>query len=255
MKEFLAVDDLRSPAAWQAAIAELIATFGFVFLGTGAVAVAVQIMGNGELNSSGFILVAIAHGLAITVFIAAIGRISGGHINPAVTIAAVVTRRMGLAKGVMYVGAQLVGAAAGAFFLLGVIPDAFEGNLGVHSLGTLEQTIGATSVRTTIGPGVGVVTEMALTFFLVFVVFAAAMDTRGSASLAPFAIGFIVLVDHLVGVPLTGASMNPARSFGPALAAGEWADHWVYWVGPIAGGIIAGVLYELVFVRWNKEEA
>ena len=96
---------------------------------------------------------------------------------------------------------------------------------------------------------------MALTFFLVFVVFATAIDPKGPAHLAPFAIGLTILVGHLVGVPLTGASMNPARSFGPALAAGEWANHWVYWVGPILGGILAAGLYELVFLRWHREEA
>ena len=80
------------------------------------------------------------------------------------------------------------------------------------------------------------------------------MDPRGLSHLAPVAIGLIVLVDHFMGVPLTGASMNPARSFGPALAAGEWSDHWVYWVGPIVGGIVAAVLYEVVFIRWRTGE-
>ncbi|PKB68239.1 MAG: hypothetical protein BZY82_01165, partial [SAR202 cluster bacterium Io17-Chloro-G3] len=162
-------------------------------------------------------------------------------INPAVTVAAVVTQRMGLTKGLMYVVAQLGGAALGACTLA-----AFLEGSGIE--------LSAHSLASGLEPGKGIIIEAVLTFFLVFTVIAVAMDPRGSAKLAPFAIGFIVLVDHMVGVPLTGASMNPARSFGPALAAGEWADHWVYWVGPIIGGIVAAVFYELVFVRWNSEK-
>ena len=173
---------------------------------------------------------------------ASIARISGGHINPAVTVSMVVTRKIGLAKGVMYVVAQLVGAALGAYLLMSVIPDAFEGTLGAHALAG------------DIDAGTGLVIEALLTFFLVFVIFATAVDPKGPSHLAPVAIGLIVLVDHFMGVPLTGASMNPARSFGPALAAGEWADHWVYWVGPIVGGVVAAVLYEMVFIRWRTGE-
>ena len=98
------------------------------------------------------------------------------------------------------------------------------------------------------------VTEMVLTFLLVFVVFATAMDPKGPGHLAPFAIGMAVLVDHLIGLPLTGASMNPARTLGPAWAAGAWADHWVYWVGPLAGGAIAALLYEHVFLRERGQQ-
>ena len=243
MKNFLAVEDLQRPEAWQAAIAELIATFAFVFLGAGSVVAAVQFLGAGDLTAAGLVMIALAHGLAIALLVAAVGRFSGGHINPAVTVSAVVTRKIGLVKGAMYVVAQLAGAAAGALLLLAVIPDAFEGTLGAHALGNQ------------IDAETGLLVEAVLTFFLVFVIFATAIDPKGPANLAPIAIGLVVLVDHMVGVPLTGASMNPARSFGPALAASEWADHWVYWVGPIVGGIAAAVLYEMVFLRWRKETA
>ncbi len=96
------------------------------------------------------------------------------------------------------------------------------------------------------------VAEIILTFALVFVVFATAMDPKGLAHIAPLAIGFTVAVDHLVGVPMTGASMNPARSFGPALVAGAWDNHWIYWVGPLIGGAVAALVYEFVFLR-NSE--
>ena len=236
----MSFDDLKDRAAWQAALAELIATLLFVFLGAGA-AVSTAMVGGEAMTPERLIAIALAHGLAIAVLVAATARVSGGHINPAVTVAAVVTRKIGLAKGVMYVVGQLVGAVAGAYLLVAVIPEASQGSLGAHALGV------------DVGPGL--VVEMVLTFALVFVIFATAMDPGGPAHLAPFAIGITVMVDLFIGVPLTGASMNPARSFGPALAAGEWADHWVYWVGPIVGAIVAAVLYEVVYIRGRREEA
>ena len=239
MADLLSLDDLKDKSAWQAAVAELIATLLFVFLGAGAV-VSSAIVGGADMTPERLIAIALAHGLGIAVLVAAIAHFSGGHINPAVTVAAVVTRKMGLVKGAMYVVGQLVGAAIGALLLLAVIPEASQGSLGAHALGV------------DVGPGLLV--EVLLTFALVFVIFATAIDPRGPAHLAPFAIGITVMVDHFIGVPLTGASMNPARSFGPALAAGEWADHWVYWVGPILGGIVAAVLYEWVYIRWRSEE-
>ncbi|GBD11888.1 Aquaporin Z 2 [bacterium HR23] len=97
--------------------------------------------------------------------------------------------------------------------------------------------------------GGGLLAEAVFTFALAFVVYATALDPRGPKAIAPFAIGVTVLVDALVGVPLTGASMNPARSLGPAVAGGVWADHWVYWVGPIVGASLAGLVYETFFMR------
>ena len=243
MKEFLAVEDLQDTRAWQGAIAEFIATFAFVFLGAGSVVTAVEVLGGGSLTAAGLLVIALAHGLAIALLVAAVARFSGGHINPAVTVSAVVARKIGLTKGIMYIVAQLVGAAAGALLLASVIPTAIQGTLGAHSLA------GGIDANT------GLLIEAVLTFFLVFVIFATAMDPKGPANLAPIAIGLVVLVDHFVGVTLTGASMNPARSFGPALAANEWASHWVYWVGPILGGSVAAILYEMVFLRWRKETA
>ena len=238
MKEILGIQDIRSGDAWRASAAELVATLLFVFMGTGAVVtVGIFVGAGGEVTAGNLLVIAIAHGLAIAVLVAAIGRISGGHINPAVTFSAVLTRKMGVSKGAMYVIAQLVGAILGAFLLKAVIPDALEGGLGAHALGP------------DISAGAGLVVEMVLTFVLVFVVFATAMDPKGPVHLAPFAIGTAVLIDHLVGVPLTGASMNPARTLGPAWAAGAWADHWVYWVGPLSGGAIAALVYEGVFRR------
>ena len=156
--------------------------------------------------------------------VSATANISGGHINPAVTLAAMVSKRISIDTGILYILlAQLIGAVIGAMLVAAVIPVAAHGNLGAHGLGMDVTVVG------------GLITEIILTFILVFVIFATAMDPKGLVWIAPLAIGVAVLVDHLVGVPITGASMNPARSFGPALVGGTWSFHWIYWVGPAIG--------------------
>jgi MIP family channel proteins len=151
---------------------------------------------------------------------------------------------MKLGPGVLYVAGQLLGAVFGALLLQAVVVDGIEGNLGAHSLN-------ADALSST---GAGLIVEIILTFILVFTVFAVAMDPRGPANLAPIAIGLAVLIDHFVGVPLTGASMNPARSFGPALVANTWDDHWIYWAGPLAGGGLAGLVYYFVYLTRPDED-
>jgi aquaporin TIP len=232
------------PATWRAVIAELIATLLFVFVGAGSVVVITGVIGVSPRDDAAALTgIALAHGLAIALLVAGTARISGGHINPAVTFGAVITGRLKLTTGVLYVAAQLTGAVIGALLLEAAVVGDVEGSLGAHSL-----NLGALD-----GEGGGVLVEAVLTFVLVFTVFATAIDPRGMANVAPIAIGLAVLVDHLVGVPLTGASMNPARSFGPALVADVWDDHWVYWVGPLAGGGIAALAYYLTFM-WGRDE-
>ena len=234
------------PATWRAVLAELIATLLFVFVGAGSVVVITSpavIGADPHRDAAALTAIALAHGLAIALLVAGTARISGGHINPAVTFGAVITGRLKLTTGVLYVGGQLAGAVTGALLLEAAVVGDVEGSLGAHSL-----NLGALD-----GEGAGVMVEAVLTFVLVFTVFATAIDPRGLANLAPVAIGLAVLVDHFVGVPLTGASMNPARSFGPALVADVWDDHWVYWVGPLAGGGIAALAYYLTFM-WGREE-
>lgn len=220
-----------------AALAELIATMLFVFIGAGTVVVVIGAFPE-NLGADTLLAIAVAHGLAIAVLASAIGGISGGHINPAVTFAMILTGRQKLGPGLVYVAAQLIGAVIGALLLQVVLQDDVEANLGAHALNDnlVDGSMG------------GLIVEIILTFVLVAAVFGAAVDRRGPAAIAPIAIGFAVLIDHLIGVPLTGASMNPARSFGPALVAGEWDDFWIYVVGPLAGGAIAGLLYTMVFM-------
>ncbi len=222
-------DDLREFAA------EFIAMMIFVFIGAGSVVVTGTMIGDG-ITPASLVAISLAHGMTITVLIAATSHISGAHINPAVTFAICLAGRMDTAKGTMYVIAQLAGAVVGAYLIAAVIPDAAEGNLGAHGLGLGVSPMG------------GLLAEIVLTFILVFAVFAVAIDPRGPQYLAPIVIGLAVFVDHLFGVTITGASMNPARSFGPALVAWEWADHWIYWVGPGAGAALAALGYRAVFL-------
>ena len=239
---FLGLEELGRGDTWRSAAAEFIATFLFVFIGAGAV-VSLGIFsseGGGALGGN-LVAIAMAHGLAIAILVSATANISGGHINPAVSIAATITRKISPTRGGMYVIAQVVGAILGALLLKAVIPNSLEGGLGSHA------------IMPDIGAMGGLIVEVVLTFVLVFVIFATAVDPKGPKHLAPFAIGGAVLVIHLVAVPLTGASVNPARTIGPALAAGQWADHWVYWAGPLLGGAIAGIFYQLVFMQEEED--
>jgi aquaporin TIP len=228
--------EFTSLQAWRSTLAEFIATLLFVFLGAGSVVVTGGLP-NGDLDAARLVAIAMAHGLAIALLAYATANISGGHINPAVTFAAWLTRKISAARALMFIAAQLGGAVVAALLLLATIPDASHTNMGAHAL----------------GPGVsvsmGLLMEIILTFALVFVIFATAVDPGGMANLAPLAIGLTVLVDHLIAVPITGASMNPARSFGPALVAGEWSQHWIYWVGPLIGAVGAGLLYQFAFIN------
>ena len=229
-------EEFASIEAWRATSVEFLAAAIFVFLGAGSVVITGSLT-DGALTVPRLFSIALAHGLAIAFLAFATANISGGHMNPAVTVAAVLTNKMSGARGLMFVFGQMAGAVIGALLLLATIPDAADSNLGAHALGP------------DVSISMGLVMEIVVTFVLVFVIFATAVDPGGIAPLAPLAIGLAVLVDHLVAIPITGASMNPARSFGPALVSGEWADHWIYWLGPLIGGGIAAVLYQVVFIN------
>lgn len=224
MGEFNNRDNLR------AALAEFLGTFIFVFAGIGAVGAFTFVNG---ISGVQLLLIGLAHGLALMAAIAAVGRISGGHINPAVTIGALITGNIGLVRAAMYIVAQLAGAVLASLALESLAYPA--DNLGVHT------------IAGNVGVGNGFTIEVILTFFLVLAVFATAIDKRGNALLAPLVIGTVVVIGHFVAIPLTGPSMNPARSFGPALVHGAWADQWVYWAGPITGALVAAIGYVMIF--------
>src|SRR5207249_3612052 len=175
--------------------------------------------------------ISLVFGLIIMVMIYATGHLSGAHINPAVTIAFTLTRHFALRDAVAYVAAQFAGATTGALLLFAVWTDK-----PAH-LGATVPTVAA---------GSAFVYELVLTAFLMFVIIAVATDTRAVGAAAAIAIGGTVGLDAIFGGPVTGASMNPARSFGPALAAGEWRDFWIYVVGPVVGAGLGAFGYQLV---------
>lgn len=223
-----------SPSITRSALAEALGALALIFLGAGSI-IADQITA-GKVGPVG---IALAHGLAIATMVAAAGHVSGGHFNPAVTLGFVATRRMPVGTGITYVLAQLLGASVGALLLTAVFPEAarIAVNLGTPALG---QGVSA---------GTGIVVEAVLTFFLVFVIFGVAVDARGERAMAPLAIGLVVVMDILGAGVLTGAAMNPARAFGPALFSGFWANHAVYWIGPFIGGVLAAWVYTYLMAR------
>ena len=210
------------------AVAEFVGTFALVFIGIGSI-----LFSGGQL-----VPIALGHGLVIAVMASAVGHISGGHFNPAVTFGFVVTRRMDLPLAAVYWVTQIVAGILGALALRVILPDAADLDNGVPQ------------VNEAIDLGPAVLTEAILTFFLVWVVFATAADPGGAfKSIAGLAIGLTITFDILAGGPLTGAAMNPARALGPELVQSVWSNWWVYWVGPLAGGGVAALLYELLYLR------
>ncbi len=221
----------------QKLVAEFIGTFALIFFGAGAICADWFMHGAG---SSGLLGIAIAHGLAIGLMVSAMGHISGGHFNPAVTIAFWLTKRKDTLETILYWAAQLAGAAAAAFLLKVLVP---EDTWRAVALGTPALARDFTVLH-------GIILEAVMTFFLVLVVFATAVDEKGTfRAIAGFGIGLTITMDILVGGPLTGGAMNPARAFGPALASAHWANHGVYWIGPLAGAFVAGLLYEILYLK------
>jgi len=213
-------------------VAELVGSFAFIFIGAGSI-----ITNTLTHGSIGLLGIAFAHGLALSIMITVFGATSGGHLNPAVTIGFLVTRRIAPILGILYIVAQLVGGILAGLLLRVIFPPAAW--LAAH-LGTPNLASGTSF-------GTGVLIEAILTFFLVLAVFGTAVDER-APKIGGFGIGLTVLADILVSGPLTGASMNPSRTFGPALAGGFWQNDLVYWIGPFIGAIIAASLYEYVIL-------
>lgn len=216
----------------RAVLAEFLGTMFFVFLGTGAVVAAL----GGAGGDAALVAIAIAHGLGILTAVAWTANVSGGHINPAVTLAMIVTKNIKAALGVAYIVAQFAGAAVASLLLMLVTGDEFEG----EGPGTL----GGHFLNDAIKPVEGLGLEIICTAFLVVVVYNTAVSKKGWGINAPIAIGLAVMLIHFVAVPFTGASVNPARSFGPALVGNEWGDFWIYLVGPAVGALIVAFFWE-----------
>jgi MIP family channel proteins len=221
------------PSLARRLTAEALGTFGLVFVGA-----AVVVVNGGFPNSGiGLIGIALAHAVVLSVMISATMTISGGHLNPAVTIGLLATRRIDPVSAAAYIVVQLAGACVAAYLVTLLLPGpavrgAMVGVPVIASSVSLSQAIGL---------------ELILTFFLVSAVFGTAVSPD-APRVAGFGIGLVLLFDILVGGPLTGAAMNPARAFGPALVAGEWVGHLVYWIGPIVGALLAALLWEHVLL-------
>jgi len=213
-------------------LAEFIGTFALIFIGAGA----------GALGIGGLVGVALAHGFVIVGFAYAYGHISGTHINPAVTLGVWAAGKIDAARAGSYIVFQIAGGIVGALVLRWVLGGTGTG-LGMTQLA---QSLDVHGTTISISPVVGVVLEAILTFFLVNQVMNAGISGKATIP-GGLAIGLTLVFCILMGGPLTGASLNPARSIGPAVAAGDFTNLWVYLVGPVIGGVAAGVLYKAVF--------
>jgi len=236
-------------ALWRSSISEFFATAIFIFIGCGSVTATQATLGDASIQVPSLTLISLAHGFCIMVMVYAIGEISGGHINPAVTWATLITGRLSILRALIYWVSQIIGAIVGAAILRGLIPPEIHTGLGCHG------------VNDKLNAGQGFGAEIIFTFIFIFVVFATAISPfvgkvaplsgggeYGPGKLTPFAVGMTILILHTVGIPLTGASMNPARSFGPAVVAGCWKDHWVYWLGPLVGSTFAAFIAQTIFL-------
>jgi aquaporin TIP len=221
------------PSLTRRLTAEALGTFGLVFVGA-----AVVVVNGGFPNSGiGLIGIAFAHATVLSVMITATMTISGGHLNPAVTIGLLLGRRIDPLSAAGYIVAQLAAACLAAVLVKLLLPAPAVRNamLGVPVI--------ASSVS--LGQAIGI--ELVLTFFLMSAVFGTAVSPD-APRVAGFGIGLVLLFDILVGGPLTGAAMNPARAFGPAVISGEWVGQLVYWIGPIVGALLAAVLWEVLLL-------
>lgn len=234
-------DEVTHPGALKAALAEFICTVIFVFAGEGSGMAYNRLTSNGPASPEGVVAASLAHGFALFVAVSVGANISGGHVNPAVTFGAFLGGNISLLRGILYWVAQLLGSVVACLLLKfctsGMVTAGFAVSDGVSVWNAL-------------------VFEIVMTFGLVYTVYATAVDPKKGdlGTIAPLAIGLIVAANILVGGAFTGASMNPAVAFGPAVVSWDWGNHWVYWAGPLIGGGLAGVVYEIFFISGNTHE-
>src|SRR5436189_4085769 len=218
-----------NPKTLRPLVAELAGTALFVFFGAGSIAATMAAAVSGGVQS---MIVAAAHGVGMAIIVSTTMNISGGHINPAVSFGLFVAGKINGKTLGQYVGAQLIGALVGAALLKVILP---WGPVHASAAGTPQLSITTDGLH-------GILIEAMLTFFLVSAVFGTAVSSE-SPKVGGFGIGLVLLFDILMGGPLTGAAMNPARAFGPALVANDWHGHAAYWIGPLFGAAVAAILW------------
>ncbi|XP_040987324.1 probable aquaporin TIP-type [Juglans microcarpa x Juglans regia] len=227
--------DSFSVGSLKAYLSEFIATLLFVFAGVGSAIAYSKLTSDAALEPSGLVAVALAHAFALFVGVSIAANISGGHLNPAVTFGLAIGGNITILTGIFYWISQCLGSIVACLLLQFVTNGEGVPTHGVAS--------GISAIE-------GVVMEIIITFGLVYTVYATAADPKkGSLGIiAPIAIGFIVGANILAAGPFSGGSMNPARSFGPAVVSGDFSENWIYWVGPLIGGGLAGLVYGDIFI-------
>jgi MIP family channel proteins len=223
----------------RAYLAEFLGTFFLCFAGIGAILSGTPAVG----AAGGLLAIALAHGLALSVAVNAFGGISGAHFNPAVTIGMAVTQRIGVAAAGVYIGVQLLGAVAASLMCRAIFPPE----------AVAQGLLGLPLPQAWVSTGSLILAEAVMAFVLMLAIYGTAIDDRGRAvKIGGFGIGLTVAFNILAVGAITGASMNPARSFGPALVSGIWSFHIYYWIGPILGAVLAALLYERVLLDRRK---
>ena len=226
--------------AYKKYMAELVGAFALVFIAAGAVCADFYLRREGG-QGLGLLGISIAYGVVMIVVIYATSYISGSHVNPAVTISFWISKRMDPNTAIMYILSQITGAIIAGLALKVLFPEA----LNTVYLGTCMLSPGVSIGR-------GIIMEFIVTFFLVFTVYGTLVDKRATAGFAGVAIGMVTLFGAMIGGTISGGAMNPARVFGPAIASGQFTHHYVWWIGPILGGIVAGFVYDQLFADVRK---
>jgi len=240
---YLGLSDFMKPVRLgKCLIAELLGTLLLVFIGCGSCVGGDDGEGGGLSDQANIVRISLCFGLTVATMAATIGHVSGCHVNPAVTVGLIIGAKIGVLKGLLYICFQCMGAVLGSHILFLFLYESVDirGAAG----------IGATGLHPELSSVQGVVIEALITLVLVLVVFGAAADELNAPDVKgspPLAIGLAITTCHLFAIPLTGSSMNPARSLGPAVVLGNYSDQWVYWAGPLTGGVVAALLYQGAF--------
>lgn len=233
----IAMDDVSdNNKIWRMLFAEFLGTAMLLFVGCGS------IMWLDDVGSSAIVQIALTFGFTIASLVQVFGLTSGCHINPAVTVSFLISGQCSFVKSALYIVAQCLGAVAGTYLLEFVTPDAAIKGLG------------KTTVNPLLQPGQGFIVEAFITLVLILVIHSVCDEVGRSNVVTPaLSIGLTIAAAHLAAIKYTGASMNPARSLGPAVALGFWTNQWVYWAGPIVGGVLGGLVHNFVLKRHTEE--